>query len=868
MDSPSDGARGRPRPRRAVPPEPGTRRHPDADGVRRGDRGEHGERTGEPARPAPGARPRGVHPEAPGPRRRILRTAPDAEPRDRARVRRQPPPEHRRRDVDPSARDPRRRVPPPQEPGARRRATPEAVDPARPRRGDAPMGRRSSGEIHTRSASVDPTRGRRPRPDAEGRRVAADRADRPHGDDVTKVKKVAPAADAPRRTPGAKNTTKKSTRRTPPNSASSAAAEIAGSAGGDDDHAARRPPRKTAAKKTPGSKAPGAKAPGAKAPGVKAPGAKAPGAKAPGAKAPGAKAPGAKAPGVKAPGSNASGARTSGAQAPTAEATVDTSPPGKNTSRKSQRAAARPGDPTAEKRRPTAGATRAAAAADLADVPSTDSTTESTTPPTDTGTGLRTGRDWASGASWGRALIALASVAVLLCTGYAWNTMTGLDSRITQLGGLGLGGAADGAVDILLVGTDSRTDAQGNPLSPEEMKLLRSGDEVATNTDTILLVRIPEDGSSATAISIPRDSYVDVPGIGKSKINAAYGTTREGVRARAVESGASPEEAEKQGTLAGRKALVDTVANLTGVQVDHYAEVGLLGFVLLTNAVGGVDVCLKAPVRDPYSGARFRAGIQTLDGPKALSFVRQRHGLPRGDLDRITRQQAFMASLTQKVLSAGTLTDPGKLSEMQDAVARSIVIDDGWNIIDFAEQLKDLSGGKVKFATIPIVTEQGWSEDGQQSVVEVDPQAVKVFTDELLTPKKTDDVARGDYKVDVVNAGTIDGLGANVSNILTTKGFQPGQTSSGKADTKDSIVYAKENNDAARLLAKDLGGVRIVADPSLADDQLKVVLTNTYDGPGSISDVGDQADNVPASERVGNKRPPITAGNKGPMCVN
>nr|WP_223205688.1 LCP family protein [Gordonia jinghuaiqii] len=488
------------------------------------------------------------------------------------------------------------------------------------------------------------------------------------------------------------------------------------------------------------------------------------------------------------------------------------------------------------------------------------------TPPPATGARGRLG--WAQNAGWGRALVAVASVAVLLCTGYAWNTMSDLENRITQLGGLGLGGAEDGAVDILLVGTDSRTDAKGKPLSPKELKLLRSGEEVATNTDTILLIRIPDDGSSATAISIPRDSYVDVPGIGMSKINAAYGTTREGVRAAAVESGESEEQAEKEGTLAGRKALVDTVARLTGVDVDHYAEVGLLGFVLLTDAVGGIDVCLNNPVRDPYSGARFRAGSQTLDGPKALSFVRQRHGLPRGDLDRITRQQAFMASLTQKILSANTLADPGKLSELQDAVSRSVVIDDNWDVINFAGQLKDLSGGRVKFATIPIVTEQGWSEDGLQSVVEVEPSAVQAFTNDLLAPKKSEGVQRGDYKVDVVNAGTIDGLASNVANILTNKGFQIDATSSGKADTKDSIVYAKEIGDAARLLAKDLGGAEIVADPALADDQLKVVLTNTYSGAGSISDTGDQTDNTPASERVGNKRPPITAGTKGPMCVN
>ncbi|MDY6808317.1 MAG: LCP family protein [Actinomycetota bacterium] len=474
-----------------------------------------------------------------------------------------------------------------------------------------------------------------------------------------------------------------------------------------------------------------------------------------------------------------------------------------------------------------------------------------------------------SRAGIGRGLVALLSASVLLCTGYAWNNVNNLNSSITQLGGLDLGGDDDGAVDILLVGTDSRTDAQGNPLSADELRLLRSGQEVATNTDTILLIRIPNDGSSATAISVPRDSYVEVPGIGMSKINAAYGTTKEGVRQRAVESGESAAAAEEEGTQAGRKALIDSVAGLTGVHVDHYAEVGLLGFVLLTNAVGGVDVCLTNAVNDPYSGARFRAGEQTLNGPKALSFVRQRHGLPRGDLDRITRQQVFMASLANKMLSANMLADPGKLAELQRAVSRSVVIDDNWDVVKLAEQLKDLSGGRVKFATIPVVTEQGWSEDGQQSVVEVDPTEVRTFTDNLLNRKQEAGTAeRADYTVDVVNAGTIDGLAANVANILTTKGFQSGETVSGSADDRDTVVYTHAEDAGARQLATDLGGAEVRVDSSLPENRLKAVLTNTYEGPGSILDTGTQVDNIPASERVGNNRPPITAGTDGPTCVN
>ncbi|MEP9392158.1 LCP family protein [Gordonia sp. VNK1] len=480
-------------------------------------------------------------------------------------------------------------------------------------------------------------------------------------------------------------------------------------------------------------------------------------------------------------------------------------------------------------------------------------------------------RGWArlSGFRGGRAaargLIALLSVTVLLCTGYAWNSINSLDSDITRLGGLALGGPDDGATDILLVGTDSRTDAKGNPLSAEELRWLRSGDDVATNTDTILLIRVPNDGSSATAISIPRDSYVDVPGIGMSKINAAYGTTREGVRRRAVEAGTPEAQAEKEGTQAGRKALIDTVANLTGVQVDHYAEVGLLGFVLLTKAVGGVDVCLKDAVNEPFSGARFRAGRQTLNGPQALSFVRQRHDLPRGDLDRITRQQAYMASLTQKILSAGTLADPSKLAELQNAVSRSVIIDDDWDVLTFAEQLKDLSGGRVKFATIPVLDDHGWSDDGQQSVVTVDPAKVRSFTNSLLDPSRN--TGRGEYTVDVNNAGTVDGLGANVSGILTGKGYQAGKVSSTPTDERDSAVYAKAADDAgALLLAKDLGGLPVKVDTSLGDHELRADLTNTYGGVGSVSDVGN-ASTAPTADAAGTNKA-ITAGTDGPTCVN
>ena len=267
-----------------------------------------------------------------------------------------------------------------------------------------------------------------------------------------------------------------------------------------------------------------------------------------------------------------------------------------------------------------------------------------------------------------RAIVALISALVLIVSGMGYFTIGRIGNSVAS-GNLELGGggvkskAPDGATDILLVGSDSRTDAQGNPLTQEEIDMLHSGDEQAENTDTIMVIRVPNDGSSATAISIPRDTYIHDDEYGNMKINGVYGAYKDAEATDLMEQGmtdnASLQERAKD---AGRKGLISAVSDLTGITVDHYAEVGLLGFVLLTDAVGGVDVCLNDAVYDEYSGADFPAGEQTLNGAQGLAFVRQRHGLPRGDLDRIVRQQAYMASLVSKVLSSGTLTNPVTLS--------------------------------------------------------------------------------------------------------------------------------------------------------------------------------------------------------------
>src|ERR1700749_4485681 len=320
-----------------------------------------------------------------------------------------------------------------------------------------------------------------------------------------------------------------------------------------------------------------------------------------------------------------------------------------------------------------------------------------------------------------RVIATVTAALVVLVTGVAWSKVRSFEDGIYHVFAPSLGrGGDDGALDILLVGMDSRADAHGNPLSPQELATLRAGDEVASNTDTIILVRIPDNGKSATAISIPRDTYVSAPGLGKTKINGVYGQTKEEKRVSLVESGVAPAEAEAQGTEAGREALIKTVGDLTGVTVDHYAEIGLLGFSLITDALGGVDVCLKEPVFEPLSGADFPAGAprrprpagpQRLSGPEALSFVRQRHELPRGDLDRVVRQQVVMASLAHRVISGQTLSSPTTLNRLEAAVQRSVGISSGWDVMDFVQQMQKLAGGNVALATIPVLDGSGWSDD-------------------------------------------------------------------------------------------------------------------------------------------------------------
>jgi LCP family protein required for cell wall assembly len=330
-------------------------------------------------------------------------------------------------------------------------------------------------------------------------------------------------------------------------------------------------------------------------------------------------------------------------------------------------------------------------------------------------------------------LAALVSITLLSVVGYAWKNMHDLDAGLQtlQIGDLGTAaagpprsGAPSGAADapvrdldgtaqnILVVGNDDRSD-----MTDREVRALRTGrDGGSLNTDTMMIVHIPADGSNATIISLPRDSYVQIPGFQSNKLNAAYpdGYTY---------GGATTEKGRK---AAGAGELIRTVRNLTGLTIDHFVQVDLIGFYRISEAIGPIPVTLCHATSDP-TGSHFSApaGKQSLVGVRALEFVRQRDGLVGGDVARTARQRYFLAAAFRKIVSLGMLLDPGKLHNLIKAVTSSLYVDNaGFSIEQLAAQLAELSPNAIRGQAIP--TGQPTTIDGQ-SVLPVNPAQVRRF---------------------------------------------------------------------------------------------------------------------------------------------
>jgi LCP family protein required for cell wall assembly len=430
--------------------------------------------------------------------------------------------------------------------------------------------------------------------------------------------------------------------------------------------------------------------------------------------------------------------------------------------------------------------------------------------------------------------LAVVSALVFGLTGYGWNSFQDLHQGLSTADVIGAA-KPDKATDILLVGLDSRTDAHDNPLPRQVLAQLRAGDNEGELTDTMILVRIPNDGRRVVAISLPRDLYVELPdGYGKHKLNSAFTRAKSATAERLTAQGVDPATVRTESIAAGRKALLQAVKDLTGVGIDHYAEVNLLGFALLTDAVGGVPVCLRAPVHDRFSGANFKAGVQLISGPDALAFVRQRHGLPRGDLDRIVRQQAYLASLANKILTAGTLANPSRVRQLINAAQQSLVLDENFDVLDFAARMQGLTAGNVVFETVPVLGDGESESDG--SVLKIDPEAVRAFVAQAIDPTATAAKpslpAKATITVEVFNASRVTGLARSVSEQLTGQGFAQGTVGNSPARGTSVVRYPRDGESAGRMVADTLGGLSIEEDPNLSPGTVQVYLGKDYAGPG------------------------------------
>lgn len=386
-----------------------------------------------------------------------------------------------------------------------------------------------------------------------------------------------------------------------------------------------------------------------------------------------------------------------------------------------------------------------------------------------------------------RATAGFATVCLLLLTGFAWNEIHQFDNGLNSSRALGdTPRSADAAENILLMGLDTRKDQNGDDLSPEILKALHAGDssDGGYNTNTLILVHIPADRQKIVAYSIPRDDLVTMHGLDvpNAKIKEAYGRAKAKTEQQLIDSGVTDQKKlETQSREAGRASTIRAVRDLTGVPIDRFAEVSLAGFYDVAQALGGVTVCLNHAVSDRYSGARFPAGRQHLSASQAVSFVRQRHGLDNGDLDRTRRQQAFLVSALHQVQSAGTFTDVSKLHALIDVLHRDVVVSSGWDLLDWAQNMASVDGQSFHFTTLPV--ERYSTYDGESvNIIDADQIRATVqraFGVPLTSPSTTDSSASS---TDATPQPTSSATGSSTSSAPTPTNVDQGTAIRADAD--------------------------------------------------------------------------------------
>ncbi|MFF5447021.1 LCP family protein [Streptomyces sp. NPDC012888] len=417
---------------------------------------------------------------------------------------------------------------------------------------------------------------------------------------------------------------------------------------------------------------------------------------------------------------------------------------------------------------------------------------------------------------WGLRLAGGLAVVVLGSGAVGHAVMTGLDTgieRVDPFKDMKNRPRAGNGMNVLLVGTDGR-----DRISQEERREYRLGGAPCHCTDTIMLVHISADRERASVVSLPRDSYAEVPAHRDLVTGKAH-------KAHAVRLNAAYAEG-------GPNLTVRTVENMTRVKIDHYLEVDFTSFMKTVDAMGGVEICTAKTLRDPNTGLELLPGTHRLSGGQALQYVRSRHVDGASDLGRMQRQQRFLAALIKQATSSGMLLNPVKFKQVSSTLLGSVRADKGFGaeqMLALGQAMRDFTPSSSEFASVP-VRNAAYKVKGIGSTVRWDePKAAKLFQalrdDRPLAPHRPGaprkgpaavpvDVPPRQIRVQVENGTRIDGLGGRVDAALRATGFDTTRTPGNAAsrDVRRTVVaYDPRWDRSARTLATALPGCELRA---------------------------------------------------------
>jgi LCP family protein required for cell wall assembly len=421
------------------------------------------------------------------------------------------------------------------------------------------------------------------------------------------------------------------------------------------------------------------------------------------------------------------------------------------------------------------------------------------------------------------------SAVVLLAAASAWAVTSYVNDSLTRINA-GTGGTpSSGPLNILVVGLDERTGLTRQ----QQLQLGVGASGGETDTDTMMLVHVAGDHRAVEVVSLPRDSWGSIPGHGRNKINSAL-------------------------AAGGPQLMVSTVEQLTGLVINDYVEVNFLAFVKVIDALGGVNICLPYAVDDPYSGLDISAGLHHVNGITALEYARDRHSFPTSDLARIQDQQQLLASALTEGISSGTLTNPTRLASFLSAVSGSVKVDQGFNVVSLADELRGISPSDVTFTTVPLSNPDYTTPTGESAVLWNNAAATALFTrlkndkSQTAAPTRSPSssrtapakpavpaLSRGQVSVDVYNGTLISGLSASTGSQLATLGFQvhlSGVDWTSQDIARTVIRYPAGQKPAAQLVQQVLPGAALEQVDGLARVQVVLGLSDhAVSAPGASS---------------------------------